>query len=463
MEKKTIGKFIAALRRAHGMTQRELGDRLFVSDKTVSRWECDECTPELSLIPAIAEIFGITTDELLRGERNNPDHEVGEEGTERRRAKSDKQFRLMLDQKQRRYSNQTIVSLFITLLGFIGSLVINVGFARGLIAFCVSTALLAGSEICQLCGVTGARILPDEDDDSYIDRIRQFNSRVVRRAVTITFINLASFAFMLPAVTLIDGRNFGLSIGSWLLYGALFALIALVILHIIYTLLVRRLLLEHELIISDERQNELHHKNNRLLLRLAAIATAIALVIGVGIFVLNTYGHQGFVKEQTFTDCEEFKAFMEREYDEWADRIDRFDVEYLPGMDDVTGSLYTEIAPSVSIDTEPIDPPDSADIELGGEDAGEQKKQYAKIVGSDGSVLCEYYYNPELYYAIIFSDTDDKMPVTVITEEDRQLGIATFRFIERWLYVAIVLDYLVAAVIYVTKMLMAYKAAKART
>ena len=69
MEKKTIGKFISALRKANGMTQKELGEKLFVSDKTVSRWECDECTPELSLIPSIAEIFGITTDELLRGER----------------------------------------------------------------------------------------------------------------------------------------------------------------------------------------------------------------------------------------------------------------------------------------------------------------------------------------------------------------------------------------------------------
>ena len=36
MEKKTIGAFISALRRANGMTQRELGERLFVSDKTVS-------------------------------------------------------------------------------------------------------------------------------------------------------------------------------------------------------------------------------------------------------------------------------------------------------------------------------------------------------------------------------------------------------------------------------------------
>ena len=73
MEKKTIGKFIAVLRKANGMTQQELGDKLMVSDNTVSKWERDERMPDISLLPAIAEIFGITTDELLRGERNNPE------------------------------------------------------------------------------------------------------------------------------------------------------------------------------------------------------------------------------------------------------------------------------------------------------------------------------------------------------------------------------------------------------
>ena len=38
MEKKSIGSFIAALRKAQGLTQRELAERLGVSDKAVSRW-----------------------------------------------------------------------------------------------------------------------------------------------------------------------------------------------------------------------------------------------------------------------------------------------------------------------------------------------------------------------------------------------------------------------------------------
>lgn len=46
MEKKTIGSFIAALRKANGLTQKELAEKLNVSDKAVSRWERDECYPD---------------------------------------------------------------------------------------------------------------------------------------------------------------------------------------------------------------------------------------------------------------------------------------------------------------------------------------------------------------------------------------------------------------------------------
>ena len=69
MERKSIGSFIAALRRANGLTQQELADKLNVSNKAVSRWERDETLPDLTLIPAIAEVFGVTCDEILRGER----------------------------------------------------------------------------------------------------------------------------------------------------------------------------------------------------------------------------------------------------------------------------------------------------------------------------------------------------------------------------------------------------------
>ena len=68
MDRMSIGPFIAALRKARGLTQKELAAMLSVSDKTVSRWETGDGTPELALIPVLAEIFGVTCDELLRGE-----------------------------------------------------------------------------------------------------------------------------------------------------------------------------------------------------------------------------------------------------------------------------------------------------------------------------------------------------------------------------------------------------------
>ena len=71
MEKKTMGEFISVLRKANGLTQQEVADRLNVSNKAVSRWERDECAPDITLIPALAEMFQVTCDELLKGERIN--------------------------------------------------------------------------------------------------------------------------------------------------------------------------------------------------------------------------------------------------------------------------------------------------------------------------------------------------------------------------------------------------------
>jgi len=66
-----MGKFIAIMRKANGLTQEELAERLSVSNKSVSRWENDGSYPDLSLIPVIAELFNVTSDEILRGARKS--------------------------------------------------------------------------------------------------------------------------------------------------------------------------------------------------------------------------------------------------------------------------------------------------------------------------------------------------------------------------------------------------------
>lgn len=68
MDQKQIGKFIAERRRAQNLTQRQLADALSISDKTISKWECGNGLPEVSLILPLCEKLDINVNELLSGE-----------------------------------------------------------------------------------------------------------------------------------------------------------------------------------------------------------------------------------------------------------------------------------------------------------------------------------------------------------------------------------------------------------
>ena len=116
MEKKTMGSFLAALRRASGMTQKELAERLNVSDKSVSRWERDEGAPDLSLIPVIAEVFGVTCDELLRGERAAAG---AEDAVPQTSPKAEQQRRHLLASSLSRFRSRCCISLACSFGGFL--------------------------------------------------------------------------------------------------------------------------------------------------------------------------------------------------------------------------------------------------------------------------------------------------------------------------------------------------------
>lgn len=69
MDQVKIGKFIAQLRAERGWTQRELAETLGISSKTVSKWECGRGLPEVSMLPEVCRVLGISINELLSGER----------------------------------------------------------------------------------------------------------------------------------------------------------------------------------------------------------------------------------------------------------------------------------------------------------------------------------------------------------------------------------------------------------
>ena len=69
MDQIRIGRFIAQCRKTGGLTQRQLADGLGISDKTVSKWECGNGLPEVSLMLPLCAALGITVNDLLSGER----------------------------------------------------------------------------------------------------------------------------------------------------------------------------------------------------------------------------------------------------------------------------------------------------------------------------------------------------------------------------------------------------------
>ncbi len=69
MDQYKIGRFIAERRKQQNMTQEALGDKVGVTNKTVSRWETGRYMPDLDTIPILCNELGITVNELLSGEK----------------------------------------------------------------------------------------------------------------------------------------------------------------------------------------------------------------------------------------------------------------------------------------------------------------------------------------------------------------------------------------------------------
>ncbi len=69
IDKKDFGYFIAELRKEKGLTQKELAEKLFVSDKAVSKWECGLSMPDITLLVPISKILDVTVTELLECKR----------------------------------------------------------------------------------------------------------------------------------------------------------------------------------------------------------------------------------------------------------------------------------------------------------------------------------------------------------------------------------------------------------
>lgn len=405
MERKSMGAFIAALRKANGMTQKELAEKLNVSDKSISRWERDDGAPDLSLIPVIAEIFGVTCDELLRGERKSANERETAEAEPVSNPRSEKQRQRLLAVSLSRYKTRSFIAIGIAIVGLIAALACNFAFYRAYIGFMIAAVFYLAAMICQVAFVNSA-YLSVADDDLAGPEVDRFKCTVVRLAEVAICLTVVLLAFSLPLVLLARDAYVGLQADSWFLQGAVLGVIALGICCAACGYLNGSLLKKGAYPLSEKEEQVWRH-NRKLKHRCVfGVAIALAVTFGVHMVVTNIWTAANLSEKIIFHDVDRFVEFMEQ------DITYRYSVEYY-------SSVGTEVLPPESQVGETIY------YDEYGNEISEEEAMTRELMDGDGNVVCEYIQRNETVATVRYSDDENgAMRIEVITQDAWRAGRA---------------------------------------
>lgn len=398
MEKKTIGSFIAALRKANGMTQKELAERLHVSDKTVSRWECEDSAPDLSIIPAIAEIFGVTCDELLRGEKATFSETSEEQARTALSPKAEKQRQWLLSNSLVKYRSKTWISIGISILGLIAAMIANIGFLRAYIGFFAGTVFYVASVISQAIWINHALLNSALDTEEGQDT-GHYRYQIIRQA-EISFGSTAVLFGITVPLLLLGDTYVGLSSSSWLLYGLVFGAIALLICCIICFFLNYSLLQKGSYTLTDqERERYIHKRKWKKICTSLWLCTSL-LTIVLHVATTEIWGPWSVMKGTEFYDYESFIAYME------------LDIPYeIQGTNGMTA-------------VEVVAPADGLYYDEEGNIISEEDALRRTLEDHNGNVLCEYIARNRSVCSVRWTD-GNIFPITVCTYRDLRAAQAT--------------------------------------
>ncbi len=312
--KQNLGEFIAQLRKEKGLTQRELAEHLNVTDKTVSHWERGESSPDISALPILADVFGITVDELLRSELKQQTY-------------TSPQFipQTPVDKTPTNYRNFKISNIVTAAISVI-SVILGVGVKYLLAHFVFTQSANMVAFFITLAGIFVSLVLtvifnivfrnklnPDSDD---FGKYRFASNRISSLNAYFGLISLS----LIPCFM----RK----------HGFIFTVIALAV------ILVTEFILNKKNVLSTEKAFESKLKESVYLLRRACAVLCTALIIlGGGVHFFFSGVYYPSPKNIVFTSGEEFKAYMETP-------MDKPDDAYLVDGVSVTALVPTTLPPT---------------------------------------------------------------------------------------------------------------------
>lgn len=163
MDYNKIGKFIMNERKSLKLTQAKLAEKLFVSEKTISKWENGNGIPDTNTLPKLCEIFNISINELLNGERISNENYINkaeEKLVELQKVKEESDKRLLTMEivigalSICILLSLTLIASFLKMEDWLRVILIVFGFIMAFIGifFALKIEQVAGFYVCKKCG-----------------------------------------------------------------------------------------------------------------------------------------------------------------------------------------------------------------------------------------------------------------------------------------------------------------------
>ena len=187
MAENQMGEFLAALRKSKGYTQQEVAEKLGVSNKTVSSWETGASCPDISMLPVLAELYGVTCDEIIRGKRLSPQEAVPE--------KREKAMERLYQKQKTDLATTCWIAGGLTALGILLCSLIGYAALESLIGFFIGLIFLAASVVTAAVCTRRLRFALGEETATK----NAFSLRLAldRAMFWLCFANITAFGFLL--------------------------------------------------------------------------------------------------------------------------------------------------------------------------------------------------------------------------------------------------------------------------
>ncbi len=433
MEKKTIGQFIATLRKANGMTQRQLADKLNVSDKAVSRWERDESAPDLTLIPVIAEIFGVTSDEILRGERKNVEAEESPRAAE----KTERQVAHMMNSVRNKLCIQGLISAGIAIIGLIVAMLCNFAFNRASLGFYLACAFYLVAAVCET--VFAMHAFNSIDNSEYVNgQIGICRRRMLGNMEYVYSTIVMSFSFTIPLIIFGGNTYEGLMFDFWFAHSVFYGAIAIAICMAVIIFSNKHMASKLGLS-EDDMAREIKLFKCRKKYFLVGLILSTVLICGK-IFVQEVLEPSDFVRGKNFTKLPDYIEYMETPSDEYIEEENASLTDWLLGFWEDSYDYVME-----------------ADFEseshiIHTEDEYGREKEIGFVYASDGSVIVKYVLkNKSVVMEEYEWDGDTIKSITVYTRLDIKKGTVMQVLLNNAIMAVLIGEIVAVAIIYKKK------------